>query len=89
MSQLAPQAFIANAKAVVVLGRAITPEENSVLNAIRKAAAAASEGVSTVNADFETFTFTSFYSNLATAQAVASAAQGFNPPPTSATATEV
>ena len=89
MSKLATQSFIANAQVVIVLGRAITPEENSVLNAIRKAAVTAAEGVSPVGIDFDTFTLTSFYSNFATAQAIASAANAFVPAPTSATATEI
>ena len=91
MSQLAPQAFIANAQAVLIFDRYLTEGEATALSDIKKNAIASGEQVSpqTVTSTEAGITYTSFFSNLATAQAVVTAANAFVPAPTSATASTV
>ena len=91
MSQIAQQAFIANAQSVLIFDRYLTADESAALSNIKKNAIASGEQCSpqTVTNGEAGITYTSLFSNLATAQAVASAANAFVPAPTSATATTI
>ena len=93
MTQLATQTFLANTKVVIVMAQTITSAENTTLGVVRRDAVTAggfaSPLVETFDPETGSFTYTSFYDNLATGTAVVNAANAFTPPPTSATVTTV
>jgi hypothetical protein len=89
MSILVATAFPAIAKAVIVLGRQITAEESATLATIKTNAISQGEQVSTNEWEGGTDTYTTYYSNATTAQAVVTAAQAFTPAPISATVVTV
>ena len=93
MSQLVALAFEANAKSTVVMNRQYTEAESASIVTIKQNAIAAGEQISpnTASLDPETGNITniSYYSNIATANAVVSACLAFTPAPISAVAVAV
>ena len=93
MSQLVALAFEANAKSTVVINRQLTEAESASLVTIKKNAMAAGEQVSpnttTVDPETGNITNTSYYSNIATANAFVTAYLSFDPAPISAVAVTV
>jgi hypothetical protein len=88
MPILAPSRFVANAQATIELGRDFTAEEDNTLRTIK--ITATNNGEQTSPTDQVTpGTYVSYYSTLATAQAVVAAANAFTPAPISATATSI
>ena len=93
MSILAPAAFVANAKSIVVMNRLFTEAENAEIVTIKGNAIAAGEWVSNNSTSTDpgtgNTTYTGYYSNIATANAVVAAYLAFDPAPVSATASAV
>jgi len=93
MSQLVALAFEANAKSTVVINRQLTEAESASIITIKENAMAAGEQVSpnttTVDPETGNITNTSYYSNIATANAFVAAYLSFDPAPISAVAVTV
>jgi len=91
MSLLATQSFVANAKSTVVMDRPFTEDELTSVSIIKQNAIAAGEQASayTQTIDAGTYTSVSYYSNIATANAVVAAYLAFVPAPISAVAEAV
>jgi len=93
MSQIVSQAFIANAKATVVMNRSLTEDESASIVAIKENAIVAGKQVSpytqTVDPENNNVTRVTYFSEIATANAVVTAYLAFVPAPISAVAEAV
>jgi hypothetical protein len=89
MTKLAQSQFLANTLTIIVFGRTLTAAETTELLTAKKSVISSGNQVGPDQINTTTDTYSCLWSNQADADAYVAVANGFTPPPTTATVVAV